>query len=313
MNFQSTDRILIIGGSGFIGCHLVDRCLKDTPYVTCLGPHRSKMSKTLSSKVVKIYGNISRHSSIKKALGDTNFDYAFNLGGYIDHTAFSLGGRKVIQTHFEGLLNIVNNLNRKTLKRLVQIGSSDEYGNTPPPQNEKNTQGIPISPYALAKQMGTSFLMMLAKHEGFPATVVRPFLVYGPGQDASRFLPQIILSCLKGENVPVTLGEQKRDFCYVEDVVEGLVRAALTKDAEGNIFNIASGIPITIRSVMESVSELIVGGSPCYGARPYRSGESMELYADISKAIAILKWQPTIDLGTGLKRTIAYYRKHLKL
>lgn len=306
MTFQPTDRILIIGGSGFIGCHLLKRCLKDTVHVACLGLHAIKTADILESRLEYITCDIADASSVRELLQHRAFEYVFNLGGYIDHTPYGSGGRKVIDTHFGGLLNLVDTLDRASLKGFVQIGSSDEYGNISAPQIEE-MQGIPISPYSLAKQMGSAFLMMLAERESYPAIVARLFLVYGPGQEDCRFLPQVILSCLKGKEIAVTLGEQLRDFCFVEDVVEGLVVASQTREARGRIFNIASGASVSVREMMDTVVKLVGKGKPLYGARPYREGESMALYADISKARNILRWQPTTDLLEGLKKTIPYY------
>ena len=124
----------------------------------------------------------------------------------------------MIDAHFRGLQNILEVLPRSRLKRFVQIGSSDEYGDAAAPQHEKLREA-PISPYSLAKVACTHFLQMLHRTENFPGVTLRLFLTYGPGQDSKRFLPQIIRGCLDDRAFPASEGEQIRDFCNVHDTV----------------------------------------------------------------------------------------------
>ena len=122
------------------------------------------------------------------------------------------------------------------------------------------------------------------KEERFPSVIIRPFLVYGEGQNCNRFLPQVIKSCLNNEEFKVTKGEQLRDFLYVGDFAEAVNMCLGNKKTYGEIFNIASGKPVSIKYITELVKSFIGKGIPNYGARPYRKGENMELYADIRKS-----------------------------
>ncbi|SVE05740.1 uncharacterized protein METZ01_LOCUS458594 [marine metagenome] len=143
--------------------------------------------------------------------------------------------------------------------------------------------------------------------ENFPAVIIRLFLTYGPGQDFDRFLPQIIQGCLNDEIFPASTGEQLRDFCFVGDTVNAIVKALLVNNLEGQIFNIGSGIPISIKEVITKVEGIIGMGKPLYGAIPYRVGENMCLYAEIENAKTKLNWSPKINLEEGLKKTIKWY------
>ncbi|BCB96309.1 CDP-abequose synthase [Dissulfurispira thermophila] len=310
--FTSTDRILIIGGTGFIGRHLTGRCLKDTPYVTCISLGNEHGKNFSKQNVEFIQADITNKEQLRLTLTLSNkhFDYVFNLGGYIDHTPYLKGGRRLIESHFIGLMNLVDCLDKERLKGFVQIGSSDEYGNAPAPQKETMRE-MPISPYSLSKAAASQFIQMLSHTEGFPGVVLRFFLVYGPGQDDKRFLPQIIKACLKNEEFKTSEGAQLRDFCYVEDVVDAMIMAALSGEAKGHVINIASGVPLSIRKVVQKVVTMIGGGKPLWGSHPYREGENMELYADISLAKKLLGWKPQTSLEDGLKKTINYYRSKL--
>ena len=305
--FKNSDKILIVGGTGFIGRHLAERCMRDTPYITSLSFNDKSACDTINRKVELIHADISSKSQLKSVLRGKHFDYVLNLAGYVDHTHYFNGGRKIIETHFIGLMNLIDYLDIETLKGFVQIGSSDEYGNSPAPQKE--TMRIkPISPYSLAKAASSYFIEMLSNIEEFPGVVIRLFLVYGPGQNSKRFLPQLINACLKGDEFKISEGKQIRDFCFVDDVVDAMVKAALSQKAKGHIINVASGTPLTIKEVTEKVILLTGGGKPLWGSYPYREGENMQLYGDINLANDLLEWSPRINFDEGLKQTIDYYR-----
>src|SRR3989338_3344666 len=302
-NFRSTDRILVIGGTGFIGRHLTRKSLEYTPHVTCLGFSDNAAKALLIENVEFIKCDITERNQLLSALNNKSFDYVFNLSVYIDHTPYFRGGRKVIESHLIGLMNLIDCIDRERLKGFVQIGSSDEYGGTHAPQKE-DIREMPISPYSFAKNDESHFIHMLFRTEGFPGVVLRFFLVYGPGQDNKRFLPQIINGCLNNIEFKTSEGKQLRDFCYIDDVIEAMIKAAALPQSKGNVINIASGIPVMIKDVIQKVMLFTDGGKPMWGAHPYRVGENMQLYADISLAKNLLHWEPQVSLDVGLKKTI---------
>jgi nucleoside-diphosphate-sugar epimerase len=296
--------LLVIGGTGFIGRHLIKNVVEknwDVTSVSLTVPEQCKQEKAVRYLSL----DLTKPSEAKTLLGE-NFNYVVNLGGYIDHKLFQHGGRELIDAHFKAVQNLVEVIPRESLKCFVQIGSSDEYGNATSPQNEDLREN-PISPYSLGKVASTHFLQMLHQTESYPVVVLRLFLTYGPGQDAGRFLPQIIKGCFSAEDFPTSQGEQLRDFCYIDDSVSGIIKSLECPIALGEVINIASGSPVKIRQVIEKVTELVGSGTPNYGKFPYRVGENMSLFADISKAEKLLGWKPYTSLDTGLLRTIEWY------
>ena len=300
--------VLVLGGTGFIGHHLVKAIQGRNWQVTSASLHRPVPTRYVDG-VRYLLVDLTDATAVKEHI-TVAYDYVVNLGGYIDHTLFQAGGRALISSHFTALQNLIQALPRHSLKRFVQIGSSDEYGNAPSPQRE-GLRESPISPYSFAKVASTQFLQMLHCTENFPATILRLFLVYGPGQNDQRFLPQIIQGCLQDRAFPTSAGEQLRDFCYVGDVVEAILQALECESMDGQIFNLASGQPISIRAMIEKTQTLIGQGNPSFGAIPYRIGENMSLYADISKISQVLKWCPQVPLEDGLRRTIDWYAQHV--
>lgn len=297
----NTDKVLIIGGTGFIGRHLAQKCLEHTPFVTCLGFSGKSNSDNF------IQADVTNKDQLRESLAGRKFDYVFNLGGYVNHTEYLKGGRKVIDSHFTALMNIIDSIEHSALKGFVQAGSSDEYGGVPCPQKE-SVREEPISPYSFAKMCSSHFIQMLSNIEKFPGVVLRFFLVYGPGQDEKRFLPQIIKGCLNNEEFKTSEGKQLRDFCYVGDVVDAMIRAAVCREAKGHIINVASGIPVKVKDMIKTVIKLTGAGKPLWGEHPYRPGENMELYAEITLAKKLLNWKPKTSLEDGLKKTIDYYK-----
>jgi len=293
-------RLLVVGGSGFIGGHLCR--------IACARGYAVK-SLALSAPSAAIEGvtyhaaNLAEREAIGRLLAEEPFEYVVNCGGYIDHRSYFSGGRKLIQAHFEGVQNLIDALDRSLLKRFVQIGSSDEYGAVAAPQSE-DAREAPISPYSLAKVAATHFLQMLWRTDQFPAVTLRLFLTYGPGQDKQRFLPQIIDGCLQGRSFPVSAGEQLRDFCFVEDVADGILRALDAPAVCGRVINLASGKPLSIRAAIERVRDAVGRGRPEFGKIPYRAGENMALWADITLARELLGWAPRVTLEDGFARTI---------
>ncbi len=293
--------MLVVGGSGFIGHHVVKRGVDQGWQVTSLGLNQPSPARRVDGAHYFV-ADLTNESTLRE-IGNNCFDYVVNLGGYIDHTLFGNGGRRTIRSHFDGLLSLIEFLDRSTIRRLIQIGSSDEYGDATAPQTESQREQ-PISPYSLGKVAATHFLQMLHRTEAFPVVILRLYLTYGPGQGDQRFLPQIICNCLKNQEFPTSKGEQIRDFCYVDDTVDAIFRALDCDAADGRVLNIASGQPSRIRDVVEMIVSMIGAGKPRFGLIPYRPGENMILYGDISTARDILRWAPATPLDVGLRATI---------
>jgi nucleoside-diphosphate-sugar epimerase len=306
INSFKDNSCLVVGGNGFIGRSLVSKLLalggKLTSLDLCI-PKDEEKKKGVEYIDLDVSDKFSNR---------LKYDFVFNLSGFINHSKFQTGGRSVIDAHYLGLLNLVEALDTKSIKGFVQIGSSDEYGSQPSPQVESMRES-PISPYSAAKVAGSHFIQMLARQEKFPGTVLRFFLVYGPGQNNERFLPQVIKGCLEDKSFPTSQGEQLRDFCYIDDVVDAILLAATNPRSHGEIFNIASGKAVSIAGVIKKIKETVGSGEPQFGKIPYREGENMSLYANCSKAKNILGWEAKTSLEEGLSQTVNYYKKECRL
>jgi nucleoside-diphosphate-sugar epimerase len=302
---QQQIRLLVVGGNGFIGKHIVNHAIRLGWNVTNLS--LKSRDEVNHPNLRYLSADIADKALLKEKLREASFEYVVNCGGYIDHTPFFKGGGKVFDTHFGGVLNLVEAMNRDKLRSFVNIGSSDEYGDNEAPQIETQREA-PISPYSMGKVGATHFLQMLYQTENFPATTLRLFLTYGPGQDNSRFLPQIIIGCLENRRFPASKGEQLRDFCFIQDTVESIFSVFESPAARGEVINIGSGKPVSIRKVIETVNLLTRKGKPQFGRISYRPGENMKLYGNISKSKILLGWESKVTLENGLFKTIQWFK-----
>ena len=299
---DSVNSLLIIGGTGFIGKNFAKKSVDKGYDVSIISLHQPNFEEAIES--VKYYQvNICNHEELEKKISNNKFSYVVNLGGYVDHSGYLDGGSQVIDSHYRGVINIINFVDWGTLKNFIQIGSSDEYGQCPAPQNESMREQ-PISPYSFAKVSINHFLQMLGRTEKFPSVILRLFLVYGLDQEDNRFIPKIINGCLNDEDFDTSDGNQLRDFCHIDDVVNGIFCALLTRGLFGEIINLASGKPIKIKYMINLIKNLANGGRPQFGKIPYRLNENMALYADINKSKEILSWSPKKNLEDSIKDLI---------
>jgi nucleoside-diphosphate-sugar epimerase len=298
----NNNKLLVVGGTGFIGQHILKKSL-DLGFKTTSISLNNPIEKKKLEGVTYLTADITNKKNLFSHLDGLIFDYIINSSGYINHTNYSTDGDKVFDVHFNGVKNLVDCLNKKKIKKFIQIGSSDEYGSNLAPQNEKQKES-PISMYSCAKVATTYFLQTLYKTENFPVVILRPFLVYGPKQREDRFIPQIINGCINKDSFPVSEGMQLRDFLFIDDFIDAVFITLKNNNIAGEIINIATGIPVSIKKVINIVASIIKSGQPQFGGIKYRKSENMELYADINKAKNLLNWKPRIDLETGICRTI---------
>ena len=305
---MKNDRLLVVGGTGFIGQHVVEMALDKGFDITVLTKNNHNLTDELDG-VTYLSADISHKASLLTRLESKVFDYVINLGGYVDHANYLNGGDKVYDVHFNGVRNLVDCIDKSKIKGFVQLGSSDEYGNNPAPQSEIQREA-PISPYSCAKVASTYFLQTLYKTDKFPAVILRPFLVYGPGQGIERFIPQIIKGCINNQKFPTSKGEQLRDFCFIDDIIQAIFSSLDNGNAHGEVINIASGKPASIKKMVNTIVDMIGSGEPQFGQVAYRNGENMALYGDIAKAKEILDWKSSVSLEQGLAETIRWVKKN---
>ncbi len=299
-------KLLVLGGSGFIGSHVAQRGINNgyETYVVCKTlPKQEKLIRDVN------YINLDITDKNKLLiLSQISFEYIINLSGYVDHSSFFEAGKELINLHFSSLVNLVSTIRKDNLIRFVQIGSSDEYGDNIAPQVETQIEK-PLTPYSFAKLASTNFIKFLFQSENFPGTILRPFIIYGPGQKKDRLIPYVINRSLKNENFEVSSGKQIRDFLHIDDAVDAIF-LSLNEDAvNGRIINLGSGHPRSVKSVIQFIVKEIGLGNPLYSDFKIRKGENLELYPNLDLVKKILNWESKISFELGLKNVIKSYKE----
>ena len=296
-------KILIIGGTGFLGHKLALKCLKNNFQVFSLSRKKPKKERFLKN-VKYLYVNISNNKKLKNTIKFIP-DYVVNFGGDVDHH-----GKNTLSSHYKGCKNLANIFKEKKIKKFIQIGSSVEYADKKSPHSEHEIN-IKVnklkSIYAKAKLSSTNYLINLFKKEKFPTIIFRPYLIYGPGQETNRLIPFVIKNCFKDKIFPCSNGKQYRDFIYIDDAIDVIFKSLKGKKGIGEIFNLCSGKPIRVKEIIKFVQKKIKRGKPEFGSIPLRKDEVMKFYGNPKKIRNFFNWKHKINIEKGLTQTIKFY------
>jgi UDP-glucose 4-epimerase len=298
--------VCVTGGAGFIGSHLVRALLRQGIAVQVLDNLSVGRRENLPSDAHFVHGNILDSSAVQEAL--QGCDAVFHLAARVAiRSSFEFVVQDT-QTNFSGTASILREAVRtKTVRKVVFTSSMGVYAEagSPVPISE-NHPAAPISPYGISKLAAERLTHTMCAAHGLESTVVRLFNTYGPGQALSPYVGVVTIfvnRLLAGERPTVFGdGEQTRDFVHVEDVVQGLV-AALLNGAAGQTFNIASGIPRSVNSVL-SLLQNIMGTSLAAKHAEAAPGELRYSVADISHATRSLGYIPKHRFETSLPTVV---------
>ena len=296
------EKILVVGGTGFIGYHVLKNLSLKKYFLYSLSKNNPKSDRKVKN-VKYIFCDIINKKDLKKRLSK-NFDHIINLSGYIDHSK----KKENNLYHYVGSKNLIDIFKLKEIQTFIQIGSSLEYGDLKSPQEEKRKCN-PKSWYGLSKLKASKYLEKINKEYKIPYIILRPYQVYGPKQKLNRLIPQTIDSCLKNKSFKCTSGVQKRDFIYIKDFVDLIKKILQLKKIRCEIFNVGSGKPIYVKDVIKKIKTITNSGNPELGSIKMRKDEIMNLYPSIKKVKKYFNWQPKIKLNDGLKKTIKSYEE----
>jgi UDP-glucose 4-epimerase len=303
--------VLVTGAGGFIGRSLC-RVLAERGYtvyelIHTLGP---KNRTTVKRQPLDLIDRIGVRKFIKLA----NPEFVVHLAATKDRSTEIGAFRKAFEVNVCGSQNIIEPCVALNLKRFVFLGSCDEYGQQAMPFRETQRES-PRNAYGASKLTVTHQLQSLALSMDFPAVILRPAVVYGPGQGEEMFLSALIQSLIRKKEFNMTSGLQCRDFIYLDDVVEAILRTLIAKNLPlGQIINVSSAQPVQIRAVARMVATLIGQDRERLirlGEKSVRSGEVADYWAANTLAKKLLDWQPKVALKDGLLRTIESFRRQV--
>jgi nucleoside-diphosphate-sugar epimerase len=304
--------VLVTGAAGFIGSHLTRRLVREGARVHLLLRKKGAAWRIadLMEQVTVWEADLSDSASLQQRLSGFPVQFIFHLAGHVDVRRAWDPVEPLIYNNIIGTVNLIMALKDAGFESFLYPGTSEEYGNAAPPLCETLRES-PISPYSFSKLSATAFCQMAAKTFDLPITVLRLFPTYGPNQGGSMLIPAAIRELLSGREFRMTHGEQRRDFMYVDDVVEAFLRIAACEKARGEVFNVGTGVPRRVRDVIDIITQQI--GKECTvlrGAIPCRKGEGDACCSNNQKLLDVTGWAPAVSLEEGLPITVAWYKKH---
>jgi len=301
--------ILITGSNGFVGRHLSATLIARGARVSKIVRPGKLLEQTAGGQYAI---DLVDRDSVLRVFDLLQPTYVVHLASSKYRGDDSVQRRDAYIENLSTSLNLIDACRAVTnFQRMIFLGTCDEYGSVDPPYNEKQSP-MPTNGYGVSKLAVTKILLELCERHQFPSVVLRPTVIYGPGQSDDMFVSTLIRSLLAGSHFETTLGGQTRDFVYVDDVVEAVIKALLVGDrSNGMIVNIGSGQSITIREVATMVADMIGPRAIDllrFGSIPYRLNEVMNYSASIVRARERLGWVPQTSLRDGLLRTVQSFR-----
>ncbi len=251
------DRLLIIGGFGFVGSNLIDNLFNEFDIFVLVPNHNKKVNKRINSnKIIRLNKNFELNSNGKSIIG--SMDYVINLAALVKSDDQPELMSVMIETHITFVAKLINLFRfSKNLKLFINMGSMEEYGDIEGPFKE-NQICSPVTPYGLTKLMSSQLVMYYHLSINFPVTVLRVGNLFGDYQKDSYFIPKLINAAKKTETLVIKSGNQVRDFLYIKDFIYLLLRVIKFKDKFiGEIVNVSSGQGVRIEEIAKIVkSEL---------------------------------------------------------
>jgi len=294
-------KIVIIGGTGFIGFHLCKSCVAKGLYTESVSRKKPRFDRVIKG-VKYTLCDISKKEEIKKKLSK-DYDYVINLGGDVNHSNII----KTYKSHFIGCKNLAEFFLEKNLKMFIQVGSSAENSFIKSPQPE-TLDGKPQTSYGKAKLSASKFLFKKIIKKNLKFVIFRLYQIYGPHQDTNRFIPILINSCIKNQVFKCSTGNQFRDFLYIDDLISVFMKAFKNKNIIHKIINIGTGQPKKLKDIIDKVIKIFDSKKPKYGGVKLRKDEAKVIYPMTTSVKKLLKWQPKINFNKGLLKTINYFR-----
>jgi UDP-glucose 4-epimerase len=309
-------RVLITGGSGFIGSHLVHRSLTEGAEVAVTVRYGNVMKNERLRDCwedIRVIEADLRNRGALATIGEFAPEVIFHLAAY-NHVGQSfVQVEECFDVNAKGTANLIDTCG-SSVEKFIYMSTSEVYGYQKDIPFIESMCPQPISPYAITKYAGELYCQMKQRIGGERSVVIlRPFNTFGPYQSAKAVIPELIVNCLRGGPIKTTKGEQTREFNYVSNVVDALLMAAAYEGEIDGPINIAAGEEVPIRDLVHKIAELTETHAQLkVGALPYRPTEIWRMYADSTRARQLLGWKPQVSLEEGLKRTVEWFREYYR-
>jgi nucleoside-diphosphate-sugar epimerase/glycosyltransferase involved in cell wall biosynthesis len=296
--------ILVLGGGGFVGANLVQRLLQTRTDVTAVVRRLPawRLEDLNTKHLIEV--DLTSVAEMRQMVDTVRPRTVLDCSAYGAYS-FEADSELIYRTNFNTLVSLVELLDKNLLTSFVHAGSSSEYGSNSAGPVETASL-LPNSDYSVSKAAASLFISYAGKVLGLPIVNLRLYSVYGPLEDASRLIPNLVKHGIEGRYPPFVSAETSRDFVYVGDVCEAFLIAAarLTPELYGESFNIGSGVRTKMRDLADTAREVFGIGEPAnFGSMHGRSWDLDDWYATPVRAAKVLGWSAATSLADGLRRT----------
>jgi UDP-glucose 4-epimerase len=309
-------RILVTGGAGFIGSHMVERLLADGHEVVVVDNLATGLRANVPAEARFMKGDVSRLEELEPAFAG-GVDAVFHIAGQVSLIRSFSDPVIDLRTNVQGTVNVLQMCLKHRVPRLLYASSMTVYGSDAPLPTPEESACEPASYYGITKHAGERYVLTTAQRVDldfqFLVTAFRMYNVYGPRQALDNpyqgVLGIFLGNLMRGE--PITIfgdGEQSRDFIYIGDIVDGWVGALTNPASHGKVFNLGSGQRKSINQVADAVLSAFdrTRGDGEVRYKPGRPGEQRHVEADITRARRVLSWEPHVSFEQGLARTVSW-------
>jgi len=297
MTFWPQQKVLVTGGSGFLGTHLCRRLVESGAEVHATSRvERNQRERGLRWR----QADLADIGEARRILSEIKPDIIYHLAGSVT----AVPGKEFVLPTFHSLLtstvNLLAAVTEIGCRRLILCGSLNE------PQAQRG-EATPSSPYAAAKWAASGYGRMFQALYGTPVVILRTYMTYGPFQDTGKLIPSVILSLQEGRHPKLSSGRWQADWIYVDDVIEGFLAAANRPNIEGCTLDLGSGTVISVRAIVEQLVAIMRPSvQPLFGTLP-DSPLKPECSADVVDSEEKLGWRPATSLSTGLLKTVEWF------
>ncbi|MGD9991911.1 MAG: NAD-dependent epimerase/dehydratase family protein [Salinivirgaceae bacterium] len=314
-------KILITGGAGFIGSQLC-KIITDQHQVLAVDnfddfyPRQVKLNNLLWSKGDSNFQlfevDIRDNYQMEQVFNTNSIDLVIHLAAKAGVRPSMQNPSEYIDVNINGTINLLNYMNKYGVKKLIFASSSSVYGeNTKVPFNEKDDLKSIISTYAITKKTGEDLVRMYHTLYKFSVVILRFFTVYGPSQRPDLAIYKFVDSIVHDKEISIYGdGSTERDYTYIDDIVDGIIKAAeylrASKTPVLDIFNLGNSSPEKLSKLIETI-ENVLNKKANKRVLPLPIGDVKSTYADISKAKRVLKYQPITKLEKGIETFVTWY------
>lgn len=295
-------KILVIGGTGFIGYNLIKILNKKNFDFTSVSLNKNTKNKIKNVKY--LFFDFTKKKNFK-ILNKYKFDIVVNLGGNVNH----FNETSTNANQYVAVKNLIDYFSNKRLKIFVQIGSSAEYGVSVSPQKEQS-KCKPRSIYSKTKLKATRYVQKFCKKKKLNGIILRLYQVYGPFQSTNRFIPIIINKCLMNKSYECHNRGVCRDFLYIDDL-SNLFLKIFNKNSfgsiSGQVFNVGYGKPLDLSLIAKKIKRVCNGGVQSKKKMKLRLDEPKIIYPNITRTKRVFNWKPRIKFHDGLRKTINFF------